>query len=336
MYKTLIIVHWSVTNESHNHTGGQIQDIRAETASLKTNTFVAAESGYIANDEGIVPSRTRALAPSRPIAEGHKPPWSEPRCRTYPDNNMKPDSAPGHITKSLKHVTRETMSGSSESESKSSDILSSSDTNPRQPQSTTTSSPPTSVAPSSSPAKSTGSPVIQWGSRANLGKRLVQDSHKRSAQYALYQNGMRDEDCDLPTKRLKTLHTTWNFTAASTDATNYLNQRMLELSRITRQAIATRIHYQRLRSRELDLIKSILEDETELCQTQLSGVDMQIGSIRNMLEAQGVTATGNTDSRFSPGNARLWYRSLSDEESLVIAATSRGSSACPQSDDSDV
>ncbi|KAG1837686.1 hypothetical protein C8R48DRAFT_782624 [Suillus tomentosus] len=220
------------------------------------------------------------------------------------------------------------MSGSSESESKSSDILSSSDTNPRQPQSTTTSSPPTSVAPSSSPAKSTGSPVMsvndhtfhsQWGSRANLGKRLVQDSHKRSAQYALYQNGTRDEDCNLPTKRLKTLHTTWNFTAASTDATNYLNQRMLELSRITRQAIA-----------------SILEDETKLCQTQLSGVDMQIGSIRNMLEAQGVMATGNTDSRFDPGNAGLWYRSLSDEESLVIAATSRGSSACPQSDDSDV
>ncbi|KAG1895850.1 uncharacterized protein F5891DRAFT_1250426 [Suillus fuscotomentosus] len=213
----------------------------------------------------------------------------------------------GHITKSLKHVTHKTMSSSSESESKSSDILSSSDTNPS-----------------------------QWGSRANLGKCLVQDSHKCSAQYALYQNGTRDEDCDLPMKRLKTLHTTWNFTAASTDATNYLNQRMLELSRITRQAIAARIHYQCLRSRELDLIKSILEDETELCQTQLSGVDMQIGSIRNMLEAQGVTATGNTDSRFDPGNARLWYRSLSDEESLVIAATSRGSSACPQSDDSDV
>lgn len=81
-------------------------------------------------------------------------------------------------------------------------------------------------------------------------------------------------------------------------------------------------------------MKSILEDETELCQTQLGGVDVQIGFIRNMLQDAGVVAIGSTGSRFDSNEAGPWCESSSDEESVAIAA-SRGSSACP-SDDSNV
>lgn len=106
---------------------------------------------------------------------------------------------------------------------------------------------------------------------------------------------------------------------------------MLELSRITRRATSARLRYQRLCSRELDLIKSILEDETELCKTQLTSVDAQIGSIRNMLQDAGVPAIGSAGSRFDCNDAGPWCESSSDEESLVIAV-SRGSSACPSED----
>ncbi|KAG1765299.1 hypothetical protein EV702DRAFT_1051056 [Suillus placidus] len=143
------------------------------------------------------------------------------------------------------------------------------------------------------PRTTVGDPVIQddRGHTVVPMKSLGGNCHKRSIQYSLFQSGVRDEDSDLPTKRLKTLQTTWNYTPRpSSEATNYLNERMLELSRITRRTIAARIRYQCLRSCELDLIKSIVEDEKELTETQLKGIDLQIGSIRNMLQDGGVTA----------------------------------------------
>ncbi|KAG1868225.1 uncharacterized protein F5891DRAFT_987536 [Suillus fuscotomentosus] len=236
------------------------------------------------------------------------------------------------------------MSSSSESKSSNS-LTNTSGSNLSKTQSNAGSTPPTSIATSGSPAKSMDSPIlsadnpglrIEWARAFNLGKCHARDPRKRPVQYTVFQAGRQDEDCDLPTKRSKTLQTTWNFTSTpSSAATIYLNERMLELSRITRRAIAARLRYQRLRSRELDLIKSILDDETELCQTQLSGVDVQIGSIRNMLQDAGVAQIGSMGSRFDPNDAAgPWCESSSDEESAAIAA-SRGSSACP-SDDSNL
>lgn len=72
---------------------------------------------------------------------------------------------------------------------------------------------------------------------------------------------------------------------------------MLELSRITRRAIAARMRYQRIRSHKLDLIKSILEDETEMSQKHMNCIDLQIGSLRNMLQDGGVTVIGNKGCR---------------------------------------
>ncbi|KAG1804197.1 hypothetical protein EV424DRAFT_1351376, partial [Suillus variegatus] len=159
------------------------------------------------------------------------------------------------------------------------------------------STPPTSIAPSSSPPKCS-SPLMSSSPILLCPKTPVDDPalqidefstvvlmksvgdsgrHKRPIQYGLFRGGLHDEDCHPPTKRLKTLQTTWNFTPEpSSEATNYLNKRMLELSRITRRAIAARMWYQHLRSRELDLIKSILEDEQDLAQTQIKGIDVQI------------------------------------------------------------
>lgn len=91
---------------------------------------------------------------------------------------------------------------------------------------------------------------------------------------------------------------------------------MLKLSRMTRRAIAARIRYQRLRCRELDLIKSILEDETEVSQSQLKGIDLQIGSICNTLQDQGMTV-GGQGCRFDPSDIGPWVESSSDDSACT-------------------
>lgn len=232
------------------------------------------------------------------------------------------------------------------------------------------STPPTSIAPSSSPPKCS-SPLMSSSPILLCPKTPVDDPalqidefstvvlmksvgdsgrHKRPIQYGLFRGGLHDEDCHPPTKRLKTLQTTvcllqlrmskcsyflskWNFTPEpSSEATNYLNKRMLELSRITRRAIAARMWYQHLRSRELDLIKSILEDEQDLAQTQIKGIDVQIGSLRNILQDAGVTAIGNKGCRFEPSDIGPWCESSSDESDgpgpAPMVSKSLCSSAC--------
>jgi hypothetical protein len=102
---------------------------------------------------------------------------------------------------------------------------------------------------------------------------------------------------------------------------------MLELSRVTRRAIATRLRYQRLRAHELDLMKSIHEDETELTQTELKTVDLQIGSIRNMLREGGVVPIADKGYGFGPGDRDPWRPSgSSDNESVrMLGSGSDGS-----------
>ncbi|KAG1894088.1 uncharacterized protein F5891DRAFT_1195649 [Suillus fuscotomentosus] len=203
------------------------------------------------------------------------------------------------------------------------------------------STPPTSIAPSSSPIllrskTPVDDPTLQIDEFSTVVlMKSVGDSgrHKRPIQYSLFRGGLRDEDCRPPTKRLKTLQTTWNSTPEpSSEATNYLNECMLELSRITRRAIATRMRYQRLCSRELDLIKSILEDEQDLAQTQMKGFDVQIGSLRNILQDAGVMAIGNKGCRSEPSDIGPWCESSSDESDgpgpAPMVSKSLHSSAC--------
>ncbi|KAG1721039.1 hypothetical protein EDB19DRAFT_1835713 [Suillus lakei] len=99
--------------------------------------------------------------------------------------------------------------------------------------------------------------------------------------------GDPNEDCKTPTERPKILQTTWNYTPSNSNST-YLNERMLELSRVTHRAIAARMQYQRIHSHELDLIKSILEEETTTSQKHMNSIDLQIGSLGNILHDGGV------------------------------------------------
>ncbi|KAG1778783.1 hypothetical protein EV702DRAFT_1044226 [Suillus placidus] len=137
--------------------------------------------------------------------------------------------------------------------------------NPSQPKLTTVSTPPTSEAPSSSPAKSSSPILLHLNTTTNdlppqlgvdeEGSCMVMEmiSHrprKRSIQYALSHSGNHDEDYDLPTKRFRTLQT------------------------------------------------SVLhEDEIELSKKQLTDVDLQIGSIRNLLQDGGVTVIGDKGAK---------------------------------------
>ncbi|KAG2739785.1 hypothetical protein P692DRAFT_20881481 [Suillus brevipes Sb2] len=191
---------------------------------------------------------------------------------------------------------------------------------------------PTLVEPSSSPTLLNPEPTATAGtlapravegkSAANMCQRqLARGRRKRSFQCAfkLFEAGERDEDCDLPTKRFKILQTTWNYTPTSnSDSSNYINLRMLELSRITRRAIAARMRYQRIRSHELDLIKSILEDETEVSRKHMNSIDLQIGSLRNMLHDGGTTVIGSKGCRGDRSDyGQAWWESSDSSDSSI-------------------
>ncbi|KAG2156323.1 hypothetical protein DEU56DRAFT_750864 [Suillus clintonianus] len=210
----------------------------------------------------------------------------------------------------------ELKTSSSSKESTSSDVLI--DTNQAR-QTTPPFTPPTSLAPSSSPMKSD----LDTETNPAIGSSGVKRSRYH---YTVYQC---DDELDLPSKRARTLKTTWcSPCAPGSETSNYLNERMLELSRVTRRAIATRLRYQRLRAHELDLMKSIHEDETELTQTELKTVDHQIGSIRNMLREGGVVAIGDDGHGFDPGDHEPRRASgSSDNESVHMIES--GSSKMP-------
>ncbi|KAG1902398.1 uncharacterized protein F5891DRAFT_978713 [Suillus fuscotomentosus] len=171
----------------------------------------------------------------------------------------------------------------------------------------------------------TGAPAPQaevGSSVATMQKCLVFHGrhHKRSAQCALFQDGDRDEDCDLPTKRFKILKTTWNCTQSNSGGANYVNERMLELSRVTCRAISARMQYQCIHSHELDLMKSILEDETTQSQQDIHSLDLQIGSLRHMLHAGRVTVIGigHKGCKLDPNDHDQACRSACESGLLVI------------------
>ncbi|OAX37152.1 hypothetical protein K503DRAFT_251407 [Rhizopogon vinicolor AM-OR11-026] len=76
------------------------------------------------------------------------------------------------------------------------------------------------------------------------------------------------------------------------EAKGYFAQRILELSWVGRRTIIAKMNYQRLRTEELQLTISIMEDEAEELQVRLNRMGFQIGSIRNDLFGAGVTAIG--------------------------------------------
>jgi hypothetical protein len=102
---------------------------------------------------------------------------------------------------------------------------------------------------------------------------------------------------------------------------NYLNKHLLELSQITCRTFATRVCYQHLYTHKLDLIKSILKEETMQSQKQIYGVDLQIGSILKMLQDGGVMLIGKKVCRFDPNDYGPWCESpvsVSDDNSSML------------------
>ncbi|KAG1793489.1 uncharacterized protein HD556DRAFT_1443604 [Suillus plorans] len=119
------------------------------------------------------------------------------------------------------------------------------------------------------------------------------NSHKRPYEYSLLPD--HDELVDrenFPMKKPKLLLTTFTCDQPC-DTEIYFNQRMLELSRISRRTFAAKMEYQRLRAEELELITSLMRDEMEESQAHLKRADLQIGSLQNSLHNAGVAVIGN-------------------------------------------
>ncbi|KAG1859307.1 hypothetical protein F4604DRAFT_1930850 [Suillus subluteus] len=122
---------------------------------------------------------------------------------------------------------------------------------------------------------------------------------KRAYQYSLLEDEDELEDNrHSPTKRSKTLFTLFT-TKRPPDTTVYFTERMLELSRVSRWTFATKIEYQHLRTKELELIMAIVWDELEESKGHVTKADLQIGSLQNDLYNAGVPVIG---SKGRPGN----------------------------------
>lgn len=80
---------------------------------------------------------------------------------------------------------------------------------------------------------------------------------------------------------------------------------MLELSYVTRRAFAARIRYARLRSHELELMKSIVEYENEQSKIQINAIDLQINSLKDTLRDAGVDMESK-ECRLSKDNIRMF------------------------------
>ncbi|KAG1770111.1 hypothetical protein EDD22DRAFT_948717 [Suillus occidentalis] len=205
--------------------------------------------------------------------------------------------------------------------------------------------PPSTVTPPSSVQLSSPPPMLQRRFGAMLtdsdngpgpapttdnGSSIVTTKHERRkrshVQYALSQGGDQNEDLEIPSKKFKALQTTWNCTDQPSETSIYFNECMLELSCITRRAFSARIRYQRLRSHELDLIKSLLKDEKELVQTHIRGIDLQIGALRNSLEDAGVMEVGNKGCRFDPSEHVDWCESDSSKDGSILCDSDAGES----------
>ncbi|KAG1773360.1 hypothetical protein EV702DRAFT_1201053 [Suillus placidus] len=112
----------------------------------------------------------------------------------------------------------------------------------------------------------------------------MHNSHKRPHQYGLLPEDGPPDCENFPMKKPKLLLTTFTCDRSS-ESEVYFNQRMLELSRISRQTFAAKMEYQRLRAKELELITSLMKDEMEESQAHLS--------LRNSLHDAGIAVIGD-------------------------------------------
>ncbi|KAG1867100.1 hypothetical protein C8R48DRAFT_671977 [Suillus tomentosus] len=163
------------------------------------------------------------------------------------------------------------------------------------------STPPTSPVLISSPIVKSSCPTLNPNNavhRPTLDKgiSIIEDKqgyhNKRGyTQYDLFLGEPEVHSGEVPsspTKKRKTLKTSLNSPACSSEISNYFIERMLKLSRVTRRVIAAKVRYQCLRLIELELIKSINDDELEITRKELTATDLQIGSLRNELDDAGV------------------------------------------------
>ncbi|KAG1898260.1 uncharacterized protein F5891DRAFT_981917 [Suillus fuscotomentosus] len=154
------------------------------------------------------------------------------------------------------------------------------------------STPPTSPVLISSPIVKSSCPTLNPNNavhRPTLDKgiSIIEDKqgyhNKRGyMQYDLFPGEPEVHSGEVPsspTKKRKTLKTSLNSPACSSEISNYFTERMLELSWVTRRVIAAKVRYQRLHSIELELIKSINDDELKITRKELTATDLQIGSL---------------------------------------------------------
>ncbi|KAG1724321.1 uncharacterized protein EDB91DRAFT_1255278 [Suillus paluster] len=121
---------------------------------------------------------------------------------------------------------------------------------------------------------------------------------KRPHQYSLLEDDGLEDNGYFPTKRSKTLFTSFTCNRPA-DSAVYFTERMLELSCVSRRTFAAKMEYQRLCAEELSLITAIVHDELEESKGHMTQTDLQIGSLQNELYDAGVAVIG---SKGRPGN----------------------------------
>lgn len=75
-----------------------------------------------------------------------------------------------------------------------------------------------------------------------------------------------------------------------------MNTQMLHLARKSRDVYNAKIHYQRLRMQELQMVQGILVDELEASQGCLDMMERQIGEIRTQVYPSGGIANTSTST----------------------------------------
>lgn len=91
-----------------------------------------------------------------------------------------------------------------------------------------------------------------------------------------------------------------------------MEKQILHLARKSREVYAAKISYQRLRMEELEMIRSIMQDQLEVSQVYLNGSERQIGQIRQGLFSKGGIAGGKT------GSTEQWTRVLEVDASSRV------------------
>ena len=77
---------------------------------------------------------------------------------------------------------------------------------------------------------------------------------------------------------------------------DFMNKRILELARVSREVYIAKMRYQHLRMRELEMMKAVMGDELEETQGYLNQMDGQVGEIHEDLFG-GLAESGSNAER---------------------------------------